>query len=78
MSEGTFFEENSRGAFFAPATWNGREDFRRVLDHAGLLIGGEKEDSVALMLERESGEDFSGDAKVGLAEVRAFGSFGEG
>ena len=74
---GDFGETHTGGAFFAPAAWNGAENFGGVLDHAGLLIGGEQQDSVALMFEREGGEDFAGDAEVGVAEVRAFGGFGE-
>jgi len=74
---GDFGETHTGGAFFAPAAWNGREDSRGVLDHAGLLIGGEQQDAVALMLESEGGEDFSGDAEIGVAEMRAFGSLGK-
>ena len=74
---GDFGETHTGGAFFAPAAWDWREDSRGVLDHAGLLIGGEQQDSVALMLESEGGEDFSGDAEIGVAEMRAFGSLGK-
>ena len=71
-----FCEGDPGGAFFAPAAWNRAEDFGGVLDHTGLLIGGEQEDSVALMLECEGGENLAGDAKVGVTEMGAFGGFG--
>jgi hypothetical protein len=74
---GNFCEVDAGGAFFAPAPWDWREDFGSVLDHAGLLIAGEQEDPVALMFECEGGEDFAGDAEVGVAEVGAFGGFGQ-
>jgi hypothetical protein len=74
---GNFCEGDASGAFFAPAAGNWGEDFRRVLDHAGLLVAGEEEDAVALMFESEGCEDFAGDAEIGVAEVRAFGGFGE-
>jgi|SRR5579864_6326990 len=66
---GNLCQVDAGGAFFAPAAWNRAENFGGVLDHAGLLIGGKQEDAIALMLESESGEDFSGDAKVGVAEM---------
>lgn len=72
-----FRETYAGGAFFAPAAWNRGEDFRGVLDHAGLLVRGEEENSEALMFEGEGGEDFAGDAEVGVAEVGTFGGFGE-
>src|SRR5579864_563688 len=74
---GNFCEGDAGGAFFAPAAGNGAENFGGILDHTGLLIGREQEDSVALMLESEGGEDFAGDAEVGVAEVGAFGGLGE-
>jgi hypothetical protein len=74
---GNLCEGDAGGAFFAPAAWNWREDLRGVLDHASLLIGREQEDSEALMLECEGSEDFAGDAKVGVAEMGAFGGFGQ-
>lgn len=74
---GDLCETYAGGAFFAPAAWDWREDFWSVLDHAGLLVRGEQEDSVALVFEGEGGEDFSGDAKIGVAEVRAFRGFGK-
>ena len=66
---GNLCEGDAGGAFFAPAAWDWGEDFGGVLDHTGLLIGGKQEDAIALMLESEGGEDFSGDAKVGVAEM---------
>ncbi len=42
-----------------------------------MLIGGEQEDAVALMFKGEGGEDFAGDAEVGVAEMGAFGGFGK-
>jgi hypothetical protein len=72
-----FCEGDARGTFFAPAAGNWGEDFGRVLDHAGLLVAGEQQDSIALMFESEGGEDFAGDAEVGVAEMGAFGGFGE-
>jgi hypothetical protein len=74
---GDFGETHAGGTFFAPAAWDWGEDFGGVLDHAGLLIRCEQEDAVALMLESEGGEDFSGDAEVGVAEMRAFGGLGQ-
>jgi hypothetical protein len=47
------------------------------LDHASLLISGEEEDTIALVFEGESGEDFSGDAEISVAEVGALSSFGK-
>jgi len=47
------------------------------LDHAGLLIGREQEDSEALMLECQGGEDFAGNAEIGVAEMGAFGGLGQ-
>src|ERR1700745_1038768 len=55
-------EGDAGGAFFAPAAWNWGEDLRGVLDHAGLLIGREQEDSVALVFESEGRENFAGNA----------------
>jgi hypothetical protein len=72
-----FREADAGGAFFSPAAWNWGEDLRGVLDHAGLLIGGEQKNAVALMFEGESGEDFSGDAEISVAEVGALSSFGQ-
>ena len=74
---GNLCEGDAGGAFFAPAAWDWGKDFRGVLDHAGLLISREQEDSVALMFECEGGEDFAGDAEIGVAEMGAFGGFGE-
>jgi hypothetical protein len=74
---GNICEGDAGGAFFAPAAWNWGEDLRGVLDHAGLLIGSEQQDSVALMLECQRGEDFAGDAEIGVAEMGAFGGFRE-
>jgi hypothetical protein len=74
---GNFCEGDAGGTLFAPAAWDWGENFGSVLDHAGLLIGGEQEDAVALMLEREGGEDFAGDAEVGVAEMGAFGGLGK-
>jgi len=71
-----FCEVDASGAFFAPAAWDRGEDFRGVLNHAGLLIAGEQKNSVALMFECEGGEDFAGDAEIGVAEMGAFGGFG--
>jgi hypothetical protein len=74
---GHLCEGDAGGAFFAPAAWNWGEDLRGVLDHAGLLIGGKQEDAVALMLKSQGGEDFAGDAEIGIAEMGAFGGFGQ-
>src|SRR5579862_6411592 len=74
---GNLCQVDAGGAFFAPAAWNRAEKFGGVLDHAGLLIGGKQEDAVALMFEGEGGEDFAGDAEIGVAEMGAFGGFGE-
>ena len=74
---GNFCESYAGGAFFAPAAWDWREDFGGVLDHAGLLIVSEQEDSVALMFESERGEDFAGDAEIGVAEMGALSGFGQ-
>src|SRR5579862_906205 len=38
---GNFCEGDAGGAFFAPAAWDRGEDFWGVLNHSGLLIGGE-------------------------------------
>ena len=77
MSAGTFARLTRVAPFSPQPPGTGREDFGGVLDHAGLLIGGEQEDSVALMLECEGGEDFAGDAKIGVAEMGAFGGLGK-
>ena len=74
---GDLCETYPRGAFFAPAARDRGEDFRGVLNHTGLLVGGEEQDAEALMFEGEGGEDFAGDAEVGIAEVRAFRGFGQ-
>ena len=75
MSAGTFVR--LRGwRLFRPTAWDWREFFGGVLDHAGLLIASEQEDSVALMFESEGGEDFAGDAEIGVAEMGALSGFG--
>jgi hypothetical protein len=74
---GNLCEGDAGGAFFAPAAWNWGEDLRGVLDHASLLIGREQEDSEALMLECERGEDLAGNAEIGVAEMGAFSGFGK-
>ena len=77
MSAGTFARRTRVAPFSPQPPGTRREYFRGVLDHAGLLVGSKEEDAEALMFECEGGEDFSGDAEVGVAEVRAFGGFGE-
>lgn len=71
-----FRETHACGAFFAPASRDWREDFRSVLDHAGLLVAGEQEDSEALVFKGEGCEDFAGNAEIGVAEMRAFRGLG--
>src|SRR5262249_46643279 len=68
---------DARGSFFAPAAGDRGKNLRRILNHAGLLVGSEEEDAEALMFEGEGGENFAGDAEIGVAEVRALGGLRE-
>ena len=64
-------------AHSSPSSLDGREDVGLVGDEGCLLFEGEFEDSAALFLVSEGGEDAIVEAEVGVIHVGAFDGSGE-
>jgi len=68
---GCFGEEDGGAALAAPSSVDRLEGGRMGNDEFFLLCGSELDHSTRLVRIAESGEDFSGDAEVGMIHVPA-------
>src|SRR5581483_1911321 len=65
-------EADVRRSRAAPATVDRQEDVGHLADEVSLLLRGEHQVSVSLLLRGESGEDSASNAEIGGAHMRAF------
>lgn len=72
-----FRQAHTCGTFAAPSAGYGREYFRCVRHHAGLVFGADEQHTVTFGSKPERGKDLPGYAEIGIAEVRPFFHLGQ-